>query len=419
VRRSRRTERDGRRPIAFFGLFGVGNLGNEASLRAALLEAERIAPDAPLVCICAYPDRVVAEHGIEAVPIGMSGVFRRSASAPKVVRRLTRPFLECFRWTESFRFARRTAAIIVPRTGILDDFGVRPRQMPYDIFRWSLVSKLARTPFALLSVGAGPIEHPVSRWLMRKAVEFSSFCTYRDTVSQQFMASIGVPATVDDVRPDLVMALPRPAVTADPGTIGVGVMSYFGWENDENKGRQIFRTYIERISAVVCGVLDRGHDVRLLIGQDNDDVAVEEVLAAVRRDRPAAHDAGRVTFAPAATMDALLAQIGTTGAVIATRYHNVVGGLMMVRPVVSIGYADKNAELMDDCGLGAYCHHVEQFDPDAVLADLDSLLGRWPALEPIVAERTGEYVRSVQAQFDSVIGTTAGAGPAATADSAG
>jgi hypothetical protein len=59
---------------------------------------------------------------------------------------------------------------------------------------------------------------------------------------------------------------------------------------------------------------------------------------------------------------------------------------------------------MQNLGLGAYCHRVERFDPDAVLADLDALLGHWPALEPVVAERTADYVRRVQAQFESAIG---------------
>ena len=100
MRRSSSAERRGESSIALFGLFGVGNLGNEASLRAALIDLRRIAPEVRLVCVCAYPERVVAEHGVEAVPIGMSGRFRRATTAPRIIRRLTRPFLEIFRWTE-------------------------------------------------------------------------------------------------------------------------------------------------------------------------------------------------------------------------------------------------------------------------------------------------------------------------------
>ena len=142
---SRPGRRAAEQTIAFFGLFGVGNIGNEASLRAGLGQARRISPTAPLVCVCASPERVAAEHGVEAVPIAMSRHFSVADASP-LVRRVLRPFVEVFRWTESYRFARRVSAIVVPGTGILDDFGVRPRQMPYDIFRWSLVSRLARTP---------------------------------------------------------------------------------------------------------------------------------------------------------------------------------------------------------------------------------------------------------------------------------
>ena len=104
-------------------------------------------------------------------------------------------------------------------------------------------------------------------------------------------------------------------------------------------------------------------------------------------------------------MDDLLDQIGRTDAVIATRYHNVVGALMMARPTVSIGYAEKNKEVMDDVGLGTYCHHVENFSSECVLRDLDRVLEQWSAHLPLVERRTSEYVRLVEEEFESVIGS--------------
>ena len=65
-----------RRVIAFFGLFGTGNVGNEASLSSAVLAAQRIDPSAELVCVCSRPDVVRAEHGIGAVPIYMAARCR-------------------------------------------------------------------------------------------------------------------------------------------------------------------------------------------------------------------------------------------------------------------------------------------------------------------------------------------------------
>ena len=70
--------------------------------------------------------------------------------------------------------------IVVPGTGMLDDFGERWRDMPYHLFRWGLACRMARTPFAFVSIGAGPIHHPLSRWLMRSAAAMARYRSYRD-----------------------------------------------------------------------------------------------------------------------------------------------------------------------------------------------------------------------------------------------
>ena len=60
-------------------------------------------------------------------------------------------------WAWTVSAARRFDMIVVPGTGMLDDFGERWRDMPYHLFRWGLACRLARTPFAFVSIGAGPI----------------------------------------------------------------------------------------------------------------------------------------------------------------------------------------------------------------------------------------------------------------------
>jgi polysaccharide pyruvyl transferase WcaK-like protein len=74
--------------------------------------------------------------------------------------------------------------------------------------------------------------------------------------------------------------------------------------------------------------------------------------------------------------------VGSTDAVIGTRYHNVVGAPMMNRPVISLGYAAKFVDTMTSTGLGRYRHDVQAIAPDAVLNDLDELLGKWDEFSP-------------------------------------
>ena len=58
-----------RRPaIAFFGHFGGGNFGNEATLLALLQHLMRSIADADFSCICTVPEKVKADYQISAVP---------------------------------------------------------------------------------------------------------------------------------------------------------------------------------------------------------------------------------------------------------------------------------------------------------------------------------------------------------------
>lgn len=396
------------RVIAFFGLFGVGNIGNEASLATALQAARELDPTAELVCVCPHPDVVRHEHGVTAVPIHQAAQRGRRPDAPsgaRPVRILQRPFYEIARWVSVYRFLRRVDLVIVPGTGILDDFGERPQGMPYHLFRWSAAAKLAGKPFTFLSVGAGPITHPLSRFLMKSAVRLSDYCSYRDNVSCAYMAEIGATSATVPVTPDIVFALPRPdspEPTTSATTIGLGVMSYYGWANDAVGGDGIFRTYIDKMSTIACRILEEGHALRILTGERCDRHAVDALVEAIRLRRGDVCGTDDVIDEPIESMSDLLAQIGRTDAVIGTRYHNVVGALMMNRPVISLGYAAKFDDVMASMGLGRYCHHVEELDPEAVLGDLHDLLTNWRDFAPAVDAGNREFTGRLTLQFKAV-----------------
>lgn len=92
----------------------------------------------------------------------------------------------------AFLLARRLDLIIVPGTGILDDFNENPFGWPFTMLRWSLAAKLAGTRLAFVSIGAGPVRHPLSRFFIRQASSLSPFRSYRDQVSHDFMKGLGV-----------------------------------------------------------------------------------------------------------------------------------------------------------------------------------------------------------------------------------
>ena len=355
--------------IGLLGLFGCGNSGNDGSLEAMLIFLRRTRPDAKLVCICGArggaPDRVARTFGVVAIPLGFP---RPTNTLLRILDRLSSkgPRLLAS-WLLAIRHARSLDVLIIPGTGILDDFGEGPTGMPATLFGWCLAAKLCSTRVAFVSIGAGPIHHPLSRWLVRSAVAMAQYRSYRDHISKAFLQSIGFDTRNDEVYPDIAFNLPVPASPrlhdkADGRlTVGVGVMTYLGWRNDSIRGAAVYAAYLEKITKFVLWLLDQGHQVRILTGDGADRRAVADVMAGVVAAEPNLSH-GRLQTQQMVSLHDLMRQIAATDIIVATRYHNIVCALKLGKPTVSIGYAEKNDVLMAEMGLGSFCQHIERLD---------------------------------------------------------
>jgi polysaccharide pyruvyl transferase WcaK-like protein len=400
--------RAARRPevIALFGLFGCGNMGNDASLETMLAFLRRERPEARLLCICDRPDVVARRFGIETVPISRS----RHTTGPRqrLGRRLRKLVAKLGDVITAFREVRRADVVIVPGTGILDDFGERPYGMPFDLLRWCLAARLTGSRVAMVSIGAGPIEHPTSRRLMKAAARLAHYRSYRDELSRRFMQSIRFDTKCDPVYPDIVFGLEEPASprfpcsTSAPLRVGVGVMSYYGWYGFAEGGKAIFDRYVEKLARVAIHLLDSGHEVRLLTGEVGDITAVERIRDEVASARPELA-AARVAAEPIGSLHDLMRQIALTDLVIATRFHNIVCALKMGKPTVSLGYARKNDVLMAEMGLGDFCHHVEHFDVETVLDEVDRLAAARGDYERGILERSAAFKQQLERQQAELI----------------
>src|SRR2546422_342780 len=225
-------------------------------------------------------------YGIEAALMSYRyGKDFRSAGArsPRVIRWLRRIFLrvprEMLEWLQAFRRLRKTRLLVMTGTGMLGDFGIGPLDLHYEILKWSIVAKLRRARVLFVSVGAGPIEDPLSRWIVKRAVSLADYRSYRDGFSREYLGRIGFDTRGDFVYPDLAFSL-RPEVPPSPPrngsarVIGVGLMDYYGRRSVPEEGEDVYRRYLEKVTAFVGWLLDRDYTVRLLIGDVSYDTRV-------------------------------------------------------------------------------------------------------------------------------------------------
>lgn len=401
--------------IALFGLFGCGNLGNDGSLEAVLTSLRQLAPGADLVVICDDPEYIGDAFDVPTVPIALSGKRnirgdRRSGKLRKLVDRM-------FDIPPTLKVARRYDTMIIPGTGILDDFGERPYGMPYQTLKWALAFYLCRKKLAFVSIGAGPIDNRASRFLMKMSARLAHYRSFRDQQSKDFMEGIGLEvARHDPVYPDVAFLLPEPpqAIAAKAEnrrpTIGLGMMAYFGWYGFASSGKTIHRNYIVKMTGFAEYLLDHDFDIRFLTGELSDMSAIEDVVSRLRKSRPGTID-DRIEVEPAHSLHDLMKQIAKTDLVIATRFHNIVCSLKMGKPTISLGYAKKNDVLMESMGLGAYCQHVDHLDVDRLIVQFEDLLGARTEIVPPIELKTSENRKLLEAQNSLLVAEIAGSRP--------
>ena len=130
--------------------------------------------------------------------------------------------------------------VIVPGMGVLEaSLPLRPWETPYAMFLLCASGRLFGTKVALVSVGANVINQRLTRWLSTRPRGSPSTGPTATPRSRDAMRQRGVDTTRDRVYPDLVFSLPVPPY--DPGdaqTVGVGVMDYYGTNDDRQAGRR-------------------------------------------------------------------------------------------------------------------------------------------------------------------------------------
>ncbi len=401
--------------IALLGLFGVGNIGNDGSLQAMIEFIAKAQPDANVRCISPGSTAVERKFGIKSLPSRITDEGSRFRLLNRLLFKVPSKIIDM---AASIALMWTTDLLVMPGTGVLDDFGEQPLGVPYDVFKWCLMARLLGARVAFVSVGAGPIRHPVSRWFMINGAKLAHFRSYRDEISKIFMTEAGVRTADDPILPDLAFRLKSPRVAPPRGhdklVVGLGVMTYRGWTNAGRAGEEKFKTYIEKLSGFAKGILAEGHSIRLLTGEEGDNTAVALLRRRLDGDAP-----DRIAVADCSSLATLMEEAGRTDLVVATRFHNVLCALKMAVPTISIGYAKKNDVLMEERGLGDYCQHIETLDValldeqfHRLVAERDEIRERLEQANDEMARRIATQDRVlVSALFERQLGSPAGQAP--------
>lgn len=387
--------------VGLFGLLGDGNIGNDASMESVLVYLRARHPDAVVDAMCAGPDFVRRAYGIGAVPIHwqqkietgkVHGQPRRGSARQgrKLLSLRSLTINAIGKAADAARvmsWVRRHDVVIVPGMGVLEaSLPLRPWETPYSMFLLSLAGRLCRTKVALVSVGAGPIRQRLTRWLFDTAARLAWYRSYRDMQSLEAMTERGIDTSNDRVYPDLAFGLPiPPSDEGDERTVAVGVMAFYGGNDDRGRAEELHAAYAAQLKRFVRWLVNEGYSVRLFTGDPYDRGMVREVLEDVRAYRP---DLGeeRVIEARVETFEEQMKAMTSASTVVASRFHNVVCSLLLARPTISIGYSKKHASLMAEMGLRDFCQDARSLDADLLIKQFTAARERAAELRPGISE---------------------------------
>jgi polysaccharide pyruvyl transferase WcaK-like protein/SAM-dependent methyltransferase len=387
--------------VGLIGLFGRGNLGNDASLEVMLGHLRDAHPGATISIRCSAPAVVAERFGVRASRVHWyepkpNGAARFPALVTRALGTVLGMVVDAF---GTAAWVRRQDVVIVPGMGVLEaTLPLRPWRTPYLMFLTCVSARIFGTRTALVSVGANVIRQRWSRWLVVRAARSADYLSFRDVGSRAAMREMGVDVHDAPVYPDLAFALAVPRVASPvAGAVGVGVMDYSGDNNDRRRAPAIRAHYTETMTRFVLWLVDQRRTVRLLIGDSQDVAVVDRVIEDVRAQRPGLAPTA-LAAGPASSLAELMQQLTSVDTVVATRYHTALCALKLDKPTVAVGYAAKFDSLMADAGLAAFSLPAKSVDLDVLIDRFTELEGRSGVTEPI-EERNVENRRLLEKQF--------------------
>ena len=395
--------------IWLFGNFGTANIGNDATLLAISQRLRLLKPDSELCCICSNPAQVTAEHGIDAVPhtVRSRRIWDRGLPLGKRMPATVLGVGEELReYVRAWRTLKGAQMLVVPGTGLVNDAFGLSGWGPYGLLKWSLVARLRRCKVVVLSVGAGPIDSVAGRRVVRAALSLAHYRSYRDLPSKLAVEATGVRAGQDPVCPDLAFGLtPSPSEPPPPEprsrrVVAIGLMEYMESYSEAGPMQETYGRYLESLALFVRWLLQRDYDVKLLLG-DDDTAVVGDFTDALRR-QVGSYDEARVVYRPARSVEELFVELGKADAVVATRFHNVLMSLLLVKPVVAISFHHKCSSLMSEMGLSAYSQEMGEMDADALIARFQAVTQNAQDVTRVVARRIEHMREALNLQYELI-----------------
>lgn len=329
--------------VTLSGYYGCGNAGDEAVL-AGIRDAFRFraGDGVVLTALSQRPEETKASQCV-------------SAANRMDMKALIRTIRNC--------------DLLISGGGSLLQDTTSLKSLLYYLFVMQIASTY-KVPFMFYAQGIGPLQRGLSKKLVRMTANKAAYITVRDEESAQLLKAVGVSKTKIEVTEDPAFALNPAADSAvdtalsqnsiQPNRDYVGI-ALRPWGDGSPQQIDKYRSMLKLI------VQYTGCTPLLLPMHHPDDLELARLI-----DPQGAYPLLSKSYSP----EVVLGVVSRLSAVVAMRLHTLIFAARTAVPLYALAYDPKVSNLMKRLQLNESVVDVNAFSPEAVIAQIVSMLKR-------------------------------------------
>lgn len=432
--------------IGVFGHYGNQNLGDEAITTATIQNIQHYFPDAEIVGLSVKPDDTAERYGIDTYPIrhimratptssdqpakqqksvpvnskdndapGLKNQLKRLPLLGYMIGVVGRTLKLMRKWRQEFGFLTNSKRylhdidliIVAGSNQFLDNFG-GTWGFPYTLLKWSILCKLTNTRIAFTSIGAGPLEAPLSKILVRLALLFADYLSYRDIASKKLVENSVFPIN-GKVYPDLAHSLSfvkeessaSDVVPSNKTIVAINPMpiydSRYWCEHDDGR----YKAYVGKMSEFCELLIDEGYQVQFFSTQPTDENVIKDILDGIDQRLLDGIDRSSVTQCNR-QVDQLMTYLASVDIVVATRLHGTILSLLAEKPVFGVIYHRKSSDVLTEMEQGDYFVSLDDFDTKTLKTKFDLLAANAESEKKKIIQYGHDYREKLDKQYNEI-----------------
>ncbi len=454
--------------IGLLDHMGFGNMGDAAIQESFIENIRSRVPDVELTAFSLYPRDTEQRHKLVCYPLGWSYPGRESpgsasvSSAPesglkslfkrlKLVYRVAKPVHDCVQellfLARSYRIVKSLDLLVMSGGGQLCELYGR---LPYNVFKFCLLAKLAGTRVIFVGVGADLLVRRSNRFFAKWSVRMADYISFRSTESQALIRQLGVrkethvcpdPAyglqvkeylasarseiltaaeaqvlfhSVDSHHQQTTSADPvfsarsqKSSATLEAGcgsaaakpTVGLNPIGFCDPRRWPRKDSAAYSDYLDKLTEFSLWLLDHNYRLEIFSSDISGDIdAIQDLQERITAVSPNAE----LSVHPMLTLKGLLLQMSRFDYNVTSRFHGVIFSHLLATPVVALSYLPKIDHLMRAVGHDRYCLEIGTFTASALIESFQAMVAEGDSLRSVFREAAATRAGAIGAHFDEL-----------------